>query len=326
MITDPHPLSVAPMIRCTDRHFRYLCRLISPKVKLYTEMITAAALCYGESSRLLAHDVSEYPLVVQLADHDPRRLAKAAVLCEQAGASEINLNVGCPSDRVQSGRFGVCLMKSPAVVAACFKAMAEAVAIPVTIKTRIGVDDYDSEAFFFEFIATQYEAGCRQFIVHARKAWLKGLSPKQNRDVPPLNYQRVYRLKQLYPDCHVVINGGIDSYDAIKAHLSHVDGVMLGRAIHQNPYLLCELDQHMGQADSGLSREQVIAQYMPYVETQLAKGVRLCQITPHLMGMYHAQPRGRLWRKYLTEQGRHQHAGVDVIAQALHQLGMVSTC
>lgn len=322
MMIDLHPLSVAPMIRCTDRHFRYLCRLISPRVKLYTEMITAAALCHGDSARLLRHDSSEYPLAVQLADHDPKRLAQAAVLCERAGFSEINFNVGCPSDRVQSGRFGVCLMKSSEVVASCFQAMADAVSIPITIKTRIGVDDHDSEAFFMDFIAQLYEAGCRHFIIHARKAWLKGLSPKQNRDIPPLNYPRVYHLKQHFPDCQVVINGGIASCDEVNMHLKHVDGVMMGRAIHQNPYLLRELDQSLGQIDSGCTREQIIGNYLPYVATQLAMGVRLCQITPHLMGMYHAQPRGRLWRQYLTEHGRHQDAGIEVVESALNQLAL----
>lgn len=311
------PVSVAPMIRRTDRYFRYLMRLISPTVKLYTEMLTASAIHHGDAERLMAYHPLEQPLVIQLAGHDPLLLAKAAQASELAGFSEINLNVGCPSDRVQSGAFGVCLMKQPDVVANCLQAMREAVSIPVSIKTRIGVDDLDSEAFFFRFMETVYDSGCRHFIVHARKAWLKGLSPKENRTIPPLDYDRVYRLKGMFPDCEVVINGGIDSVASVLAHLERVDGVMLGRAIYQNPWLMREMDQAIGLPYPNTSRIEVLEQFLAYVEAQAEGGLRWQAVLPHLMGMFYQQPRGKAWRRLLSHHDQRGRLTLGGVRQAL---------
>lgn len=315
-----HQISVAPMIRRTDRHCRFLHRLISPNVLLYTEMITAEALCHGDAKHLLRHDVSEHPVVIQLGGSNPKALAQAAKMAEEAGYDAVNLNVGCPSDRVKSGQFGVCLMREPALVAACFDAMQSAVAVPVGVKTRIGVDHDDSESFFFDFIDAVHRAGCKHWIIHARKAWLNGLSPKANRNVPPLNYQRVYDLKQRYPDCFVEINGGILDAASALMHLAHVDAVMLGRAVYQNPWLLHEIDLAL-QCESGpSSREDLVEAYLPYVSEQLAAGVKLSAITPHMMGLFHHQPKGRLWRRHLTAYGSGCEAGVATIRDALQLL------
>lgn len=311
------PISVAPMIRRTDRHFRYLMRLISPSVKLYTEMLTASAIHFGDADRLMAYHPFEQPLVIQLAGNDPTLLAQAAKRAEMAGFSEINLNVGCPSDRVQSGAFGVCLMKQPDVVAACLQAMREAVGIPVTIKTRIGVDDLDTESYFMAFMEAVHASGCRHFIVHARKAWLNGLSPKENRTIPPLDYDRVYRLKSVFPDCEVVINGGIDSVSSVCAHLEKVDGVMLGRAIYQNPWIMRELDQALGLPCPTTSRKEVLEAFLLYAEQAMQEGLRWQAVLPHLMGLFFQQPRGKRWRRLLSHHEGQGRLGLDGLRQAL---------
>ena len=292
-------LFLAPMIRRTDRHFRYLVRLISKKTVLFSEMITAQAVCFGAADKLLRHHAIEPPLVIQLAGADPKLLARASVKVEQAGCQGINLNVGCPSDRVQSGQFGVCLMKRAALVADLFSAMSSAVQIPVSIKTRIGVDDLDSESFFFDFIETCYQAGCRSFFIHARKAWLNGLSPKENRSIPPLIYPRVYRLKQRFPDAQIVINGGINDEFEVCQHLSHVDGVMLGRAAYQDPFLLARIEKNQGWSLDLPDRQHVLLQLEHYCAQQESEGVAMTVVKPHLMGLLHKQCGGKRWRQCL---------------------------
>ena len=306
------------MLDWTDRHCRYFLRLISRHVRLYSEMITSDALLHGDRERLLAHHAAEYPLAIQLGGSEPELLAECAHLAEQSGYSEVNLNVGCPSDRVQSGRFGACLMLEPERVAACVTAMQEAVSIPVTVKTRTGVDEHDSYAELVHFVERLTGAGLECLIVHARKAWLSGLSPKQNRDVPPLCYERVYRLKADFPALQVHINGGIKTLDAVAQHLEHVDGVMIGREAYHNPYLLAAVDQRFAQDDSPVpSRHEVMQRFLPYVETQLTNGVRLQQITRHVLGLFQGLPGARAWRRYISEHAHLPGAGIEVLEQAL---------
>ncbi|HHJ17505.1 MAG TPA: tRNA dihydrouridine(20/20a) synthase DusA [Gammaproteobacteria bacterium] len=312
------PVSVAPMLDWTDRHCRYFLRLISRHVRLYTEMITSAALLHGDRERLLAHHAAEYPLAIQLGGSEPELLAECAHLAEQAGYSEVNLNVGCPSDRVQSGRFGACLMLEPERVAACVTAMRAAVSIPVTVKTRTGVDAHDSYAELVRFVECLSEAGLECLIVHARKAWLSGLSPKQNREVPPLCYDRVYRLKADFPGLEVHINGGIKTLDEVALHLEHVDGVMIGREAYHNPYLLADVDHRFAQDDSPApSRHEVVQRFLPYVETQLANGVRLQQMSRHVLGLFQGLPGARAWRRHISEHAHRPGAGIEVLEQAL---------
>lgn len=311
---------IAPMMACTDRHDRYLLRLISPHVLLYTEMVTSAALKHGDAERLLAYDSFEHPLALQLGGCDPAELAHAARLGEQAGYAEINLNVGCPSPRVKAGRFGACLMQEASLVADCVAAMREAVSLPVTIKCRTGIDDRDSYEFLVEFVETVSRAGCDVFVVHARKAWLQGLSPRENREVPPLCYETVYRLKKDFPDVTVVINGGIRTVPEIQRHLQAVDGVMLGREPYGNPWRLHEIEQTVFANPQGVTRKETVLKYLPYVERQLQAGVRLSSITRHLLGMFYGEPGGKKWRRFLSEQAHRKGAGTEVIEQALMQL------
>ena len=310
------PVAVAPMMDWTDRHCRYFLRLVSPSVRLYTEMITTAALLHGDSGRLLAFDPAEHPLALQLGGAEPRELARCAVLGEAAGHDEINLNVGCPSDRVQSGRFGACLMAEPALVADCVAAMKSAVGVPVTVKTRIGIDDRDSYGALADFTGRLVEAGVDGLIVHARKAWLQGLSPKQNREVPPLDYARVYRLKRDFPALEVWLNGGVKTVEDSVGHLQHVDGVMIGREAYHNPWLLAQLEQRLGTAPLA-AREAVVERLLPYVERQLAQGVRLQQISRHILGLFHGVPGARAWRRTLSERAHRPGAGPEVIEAAL---------
>ena len=306
------------MMERTDRHCRYFLRLISRRALLYTEMVTSAALVHGDRARLLAFDPAEHPLALQLGGSDPRELALAARIGAEAGYDEINLNVGCPSDRVQSGRFGACLMAEPGLVADCVVAMGAAVDLPVTVKCRIGIDDQDSEAALDRFVAEVAAAGCRTFIVHARKAWLQGLSPKENREVPPLDYGRVYALKRARPDLQIILNGGIVGLDDCAGHLDHVDGVMLGRAAYQDPYLLARVDREIfGDIAPVPSRAEILERFMPYAAGQLARGVRLHQMTRHLLGLYQGRPGARAFRRHLSEQGSRPGAGVGVLRQAL---------
>ena len=304
------------MMDWTDRHCRYFLRLLSPSVRLYTEMITTAALLHGDSGRLLAFDAAEHPLALQLGGAEPRELARCAVLGRQAGHDEINLNVGCPSDRVQSGRFGACLMAEPALVADCVAAMKAAVDVPVTVKTRIGIDDRDSYAALADFTRRLVEAGVDGLIVHARKAWLQGLSPKQNREVPPLDYARVYRLKRDFPAQEIWLNGGVKTVADTEGHLQQVDGVMIGREVYHNPWLLAQLEQRFTGAPSP-TREAVVQRLLPYVEQQLAQGVRLQQIARHMLGLYHGVPGARAWRRTLSERAHRRGAGPEVIEAAL---------
>lgn len=305
----------------TDRHDRFFLRLISRRALLYTEMLTANAVRFGDRTRLLGFDSRERPLALQLGGADPGAMAEAAQIGEDHGFDEININVGCPSDRVQSGRFGACLMAEPATVAACVAAMREATALPVTVKCRIGIDDRDDYADLRRFIDSVADAGCTSFIVHARKAILRGLSPKQNRDVPPLQYDKVYRLKAERPELEIVINGGIATLDDAAAHLAHVDGVMVGRAAYRNPYHLADVDRRIfGDDRPPRTRGEIIALLLPYVEAQLADGVRLHSITRHLMGLFQGVPGGKAWRRHLSTEAAHPGAGIDVIAQALADL------
>jgi tRNA-dihydrouridine synthase A len=314
------PIAVAPMMDWTDRHCRYFMRLLSPSVRLYTEMVTAQALRYGDAKSLLQFDPAEHPVALQLGGSDPSLMADAACLGEQKGYDEININVGCPSDRVQSGRFGACLMSTPDVVAECVLAMRAVVDIPVTIKTRIGIDEHDDYGFLRRFVDVNIEAGCAAFIVHARKAVLEGLSPKENRSIPPLVYERVYRLKADYPALTIVLNGGITTVDEVRAHLDHVDGVMIGRQAYHQPWLLTELEATFGRGDVARSRREVIERMLPYVERELEGGALLKHISRHLLGLFAGQPGARAWRRYLSENACNRDAGIEVIEQALERL------
>ena len=313
-----HRFSVAPMMDWTDRHCRAFHRQLSRHALLYSEMVTAEAVWHGERDRLIGFDPSEQPVVLQLGGSKPDMLAKATKIAEDYGYAEVNLNVGCPSDRVQSGNFGASLMAEPELVAECISEMSAAVKIPVTVKHRIGIDDQDSEEDLRNFVNTVKQSGCSIFIVHARKAWLSGLSPKENRDIPPLDYDRVYRLKKEFPELTIIINGGIETLESCKEHLRHVDGVMLGRAAYQNPYMLSEVDQQLYQAVTPvLTRKQVIMNYLPYVESQIAKGARLHQMTRHILGLFQNVPRAKVWRRYLSENAPKSDAGADILLDAL---------
>lgn len=313
-----HRFCVAPMMDWTDRHDRYFLRLISRRARLYTEMVTTGALLHGDVDRHLRFDVAEQPVALQLGGSEPEDLAKAARLGEQWGYDEINLNCGCPSPRVQRGAFGACLMLEPQLVADCVKAMQDAVAVPVTVKCRIGVDDTEDYAFLRHFTKTLITAGCKTLIVHARKAWLKGLSPKQNREIPPLRYELVHRLKAEFPELTVVTNGGLRSLEASERELNHVDGVMLGREAYENPWLLADVDQRLfGELPNPQTREDVLHAMFPYIEQELAAGTRLSHITRHLMGLYKGEIGGKQFRRTLTEQARAPDAGLHTLEAAL---------
>ena len=312
------PISVAPMMDWTDRHCRYFLRLISRHVHLYTEMITSAALIHGDRDHLLAFDSSEHPVAIQLGGSEPVEMAQCAVLAEQSGFDEINLNVGCPSDRVQSGRFGACLMLEPERVAACVAAMRQAVSVPVTVKTRIGVDERDSYDELARFVSLLQDAGLERLIVHARKAWLQGLSPKQNRELPPLRYDWVYQIKKEFPSLDIHVNGGVKTLDEVDTHLELVDGVMIGRAAYHNPYLLADIDRrYAGDLDPPPGRHQIIEGLLPYIELELSRGTRLHQITRHILGLFQGRPGARAWRRTLSERAHQAGAGIDVLEQAL---------
>lgn len=318
MSIQDHKFCIAPMMDWTDRHCRFFHRLLSRRARLYTEMITAEAILHGNRRMLLAFDASEHPVALQLGGSDAGRLAEAAAIGADLGYDEINLNVGCPSDRVQGGHFGACLMAEPRVVADAVAAMRARVPVPVTVKCRLGIDDQDSEADLERFITTVAAAGCTTFMVHARKAWLSGLSPRENREIPPLDYQRVYRLKRAHPELRIVLNGGIGSLGEAEAHLTQVDGVMLGRAAYHTPYMLAEVDRRLF-GDHGLapSRAQVVADLIPYIGRHLARGGRLNNVTRHVLGLYHGQPRARAFRRYLSENAVRPGAGPHTLSAAL---------
>jgi tRNA-dihydrouridine synthase A len=306
------------MMEWTDRHCRYFLRQISRHCRLYSEMVTSVALLRGDPERLLAFHPAEHPLALQLGGSDPRELARAARLGEERGYDEINLNLGCPSDRVRSGRFGACLMAEPERVAECVAAMSAAVGVPVTVKTRIGIDDQDSYEALAAFVERLAGAGCRTFIVHARKAILKGLSPKENRSVPPLRYDVVYRLKSDYPELTIVLNGGITRLDAATVHLGRVDGVMLGREAYHNPYVLAAVDaRFFADPQPAASRALVVERMLPYIERELIAGTALNAITRHLLGLFQGVPGARAWRRHLSEHTHRAGAGPGVILDAL---------
>lgn len=314
-------ICVAPMMDWTDRHCRYFHRLLAPNALLYTEMVTAPAVIHGDRERLLGFDPSEHPVALQLGGSEPAELEQAARIGAQLGYDEINLNVGCPSDRVQSGRFGACLMREPALVAECVAAMRAAVSgaekhVPVTVKCRIGVDEQDEYTALAEFVDRVHAAGCDTFVVHARKAWLQGLSPKENREIPPLNYARVYRLKREHPQLTVVINGGIAQVAEVREHLRHVDGVMLGRTAYHEPYRLAEIEAELFGTPLP-DRDDVLRRLRPYVEAHLACGDRLQHISRHLLGLYQGLPGARAFRRVLSEEAHRTHAGWDVVERAI---------
>ncbi|WP_397421323.1 tRNA dihydrouridine(20/20a) synthase DusA [Phenylobacterium sp.] len=313
----PHRLSVAPMMDWTDRHCRVLHRTLTGRSLLYTEMVTTGAVLHGDRPRLLGFDPAEHPVALQLGGSDPNDLVAAARIGEAEGYDEINLNVGCPSDRVQSGRFGACLMREPELVAECMAAMGAAVSVPVTVKCRIGVDDQDPMESLFRLVELSSQAGVKLFVVHARKALLKGLSPKENRDVPPLNYPLVWRLKQERPDLTIVINGGIGSLDEAEAHLAHVDGVMLGRAAYHTPAILADVDARIFGGSAGQGPFEAVELYKRYVARELARGTHLAAMTRHMLGLFHGARGARTWRRILTVEGVKPGAGLEVIDQAL---------
>src|SRR5215475_12190876 len=310
--------SVAPMMDWTDRHCRVFHRLMTRRARLYTEMLTTGAIIHGDRARLLAFDASEHPVALQLGGSSPVDLAQAARIGEDFGYDEINLNVGCPSDRVKDGRFGACLMAEPALVGECVAAMRQAVKIPVTVKCRIGIDDQDPEVALDTLARGVVAAGTDALIVHARKAWLNGLSPKENRDIPPLDYGRVYRLKAVLPDVPVIINGGIASIEEAREHLAYVDGVMLGRAAYQEPWRLLTVDSELfGEAAPQATMKDVFEAMTPYIERELASGTRLHAITRHFVGAFHAVPGARAFRRHLSEHGVRAGADIGVLRDAV---------
>ncbi len=309
---------IAPMMDCSDRHSRFFLRLFSEHVLLYTEMVTAAAILHGDRDHLLGFNEEEHPLAAQLGGSDPEQLYRAAQICAEYGYDEINLNCGCPSDRVQSGSFGACLMADSALVADCVAALRSATSLPVTVKHRTGIDQQGDYEIFAGFAAAQIDAGAEALIVHARNAWLQGLSPKQNREIPPLKYDWVYRLKQDFPDQEIIINGGIKTLDACREHLCHVDGVMLGREPYQNPYLLHNVDQQIfDQSRVEIpSRITMLHRMYPYIEQQLSQGMPLTHIVRHVIGLFHGEPNARRWRRYLSENACSKTAGIETLRQA----------
>jgi tRNA-dihydrouridine synthase A len=311
-----HRFCVAPMMDWTDSPCRVLHRALSANALLYTEMVTADAILHGDRQRLLGFDAAEHPLGLQLGGSDPVKLSEAAKIAEDFGYDEINLNVGCPSDRVQSGRFGACLMREPALVAACMTAMAKAVMIPVTVKCRIGVDDQDPETALRDLIRQCADAGVSRFIVHARKAWLDGLSPKENRDVPPLDYDLVYRVRAENPHLAIIINGGINTLDEAEAHLAHVDGVMLGRAAYQNPVLLANVDARLFGGEKR-DLDAAVAIYAAHVERALTDGKRLSTMVKPMLGLFNGRPGARQFRRHLSENAPRDGAGIAVLHDAL---------
>jgi tRNA-dihydrouridine synthase A len=309
---------VAPMLDWTDRHCRYFMRLISEQAVLYTEMITTGAILYGDTDYHLAMNPEEHPVALQLGGSDPADLAKACVLASHYDYAEINLNCGCPSDRVQNGMFGAVMMKNAQITADCVAAMQDAVDLPVTVKHRIGVDDFDSYEFLCEFVETLAATGCTTFLVHARKAWLKGLSPKQNREIPELNYDLVYQLKKDYPQLEIIINGGVTDLAQSQQHLQQLDGVMVGREAYTNPYLLATVDQQIYGSEAPVkSRQKIAEEFLQYVDNELAKGTKLQAMTRHILGLFHGMPGARQYRRHISENAYKPDASIDVLTTAL---------
>ncbi len=312
-----HPISIAPMMDRTDRHYRWMMRLISRRALLYTEMITPNAILFGDREKLLGHD-QEAPVALQLGGDDAEALAQAAKIGQDWGYTEINLNIGCPSDRVQSGNFGACLMKTPAVVARAVEAVANAVDVEVTVKHRIGVDDLDRYEDMVNFVDTVAASGCKRFSVHARKAWLQGLSPKENRDVPPLRYEEVYRLKDEHPELDIEINGGIKTLDEAQAHLERVDAVMIGRAAYDHPYMFADVDRRFyGEEHDVIGQDEIVSAMADYAEKRLVAGDKLNSVTRHMLHLFAGQPGARAWRRHLSENVWRAGASPEVLLQAL---------
>ena len=317
---------VAPMLDWTDRHCRYFLRLISKQSMLYTEMLTTGAILHGDSDHHLQMDAFEHPVALQLGGSNPQDLAKACKMAAEYAYAEINLNCGCPSDRVQNGMFGAVMMKDAEITANCISAMRDAVDLPVTVKHRIGVDDYDSYEFLRDFVGRVSESGCEVFLVHARKAWLKGLSPKQNREIPELNYDRVYQLKEDFPHLEIIINGGVTTLEQSTEHLQHLDGVMVGREAYTNPYLLARVDQDIyGSIDPIKTREQIAVEFLRYIDNELSKGTKLNAMTRHILGLFHGMPGARLYRRHISENAFKPGATIEVLTTALEKTsGVIS--
>lgn len=314
-------LSVAPMLDWTDRHCRYFHRLLSQQTLLYTEMITTGAILHGKGD-FLEYNEQEHPLALQPGGSNPVDLAACAKLAGERGYDEINLNVGCPSDRVQNGRFGACLMAEPELVADCVSAMKEVTDIPITVKTRIGIDDQDSYEFLTKFVSTVSEkGGCEQFTIHARKAWLSGLSPKENREIPPLDYDRAYQIKKDFSDLVIAVNGGVTTLEQTKEHLQHLDGVMIGREAYHSPFILAEVDQQIFGLDTPIKkRSQVVEEMYPYIERELSNGASLGHISRHMLGLFQSMPGARQWRRYISENAHKKGAGIEVMQTALAKI------
>lgn len=313
--------SIAPMLDWTDRHCRYFHRLLSEHTLLYTEMVTTGAIIHGKGD-FLQFGQQEHPIALQLGGSNPVDLAHCAKLAQDRGYNEVNLNVGCPSDRVQNGKFGACLMAEPELVADCMAAMREVVDIPVTVKTRIGIDEQDSYEFLTRFISIVSEkGGVEQFTIHARKAWLSGLSPKENREIPELDYPRAYQLKQDFPHLNIALNGGVKTLEDSLAHLKHLDGVMVGREAYQNPYILSEADHKIFGCDKPIKkRRQVVQEMLPYIEQEMANGASLGHITRHMLGLFQAMPGARQWRRYISENAHKAGSGIEVVEAALAKI------
>ncbi|MFT6909168.1 MAG: tRNA-dihydrouridine synthase A [Oleiphilaceae bacterium] len=317
-LTVSRKFCVAPMMDWTDRHYRYFARLISKEAVLYSEMVTTGALIHGDKDRHLQYSLEEHPVVLQLGGSNPAELAQCATLAEEYGYKEVNLNVGCPSDRVQNNMIGACLMGHADLVKTCLSAMSDACSLPITIKHRIGIDELDSYEFLSDFVGTVKESGCKTFIVHARKAHLQGLSPKQNREIPPLIYDYVYSLKKDHPTTEIIINGGIKTIEESLSHLQYVDGVMIGREAYQNPWLLADVDSMIyAKKANSLSRHDVIRQLYPYIEDQLSKGQKLSYITRHILGIFSGRPGGKRFRRYLSENAHKENANISTLEEAL---------
>lgn len=315
--------SIAPMMDWTDRHDRFFLRLISRHVLLYTEMVTTPAILHGKRPQLLGFDPSEHPIALQLGGSNPKALAECAKIGTDWGYDEININVGCPSDRVQEGRFGACLMAEPELVAECVAAMKAQTDKPITVKHRIGIDDKDSWEELVRFVEIVAAAGCETFIVHARKAWLSGLSPKENREIPPLKYEVVYALKKTFPQLEIIINGGVTTLDESAQHLQHVDGVMIGREAYHNPFILAEIERRFYDADATVtSRAEVLQRLLPYVERELAAGNHLTPMTRHILGLFQGLPGARAWRRHISEHAHVRGAGIEVIRDAAAKVGI----
>ncbi|NAZ55542.1 tRNA dihydrouridine(20/20a) synthase DusA [Vibrio toranzoniae] len=314
-------LSVAPMLDWTDRHCRYFHRLLSQQTLLYTEMVTTGAILHGKGD-FLEYNEQEHPLALQLGGSNPVDLAACAKLAGERGYDEVNLNVGCPSDRVQNGRFGACLMAEPDLVADCVSAMKEVTDIPITVKTRIGIDDQDSYEFLTKFVSTVSEkGGCEQFTIHARKAWLSGLSPKENREIPPLDYDRAYQIKKDFSGLVIAVNGGITTLEQTKEHLQHLDGVMIGREAYHSPFILAEVDQQIFGLDTPIKkRSQVVEEMYPYIERELSNGASLGHISRHMLGLFQSMPGARQWRRYISENAHKKGAGIEVMQTALAKI------